>query len=272
MLYNIGNFKSNIGYQYPPIKLDQIYVKTTYREQADFINPHQYYLRTGVKMKGSGIVDTLASGVGQAATIAQALSRIKELGTAVYDAYGSDQATMVKNLASKVLDKNPNARPSHAGERHIILPTKYGLSMANYCGPHTAVNQRLMEGDPGVDGITGIDSACMRHDIRYRDARNVKDIRSADVDFIKEVKDSTGNPMAKRMISGIMKGKTKVEDLGLIDPTSFTDFPSLQAPDDAPNLIGKGKPKMIKRVKKASRKLKKPGQKLKNKLLKQYYY
>lgn len=64
--------------------------------------------------------------------IANTLKLLYDVGSSAVQYYGSEQATQAKNILSKVFDKNPNARPGYSGEFHMVLPTDYGLSMANY--------------------------------------------------------------------------------------------------------------------------------------------
>lgn len=231
-----GNFRMNQGYTNKSniIESDQ---SSRNRSIRPNINTH-YYGNDGSVMRGGGYNPGLAkvalvaagyalSKFSKADLIIDALNKIKETGKVAYNLYGSQPATYAKN-ALIAFDKNPRAKTGFAGEKHIIMPTEYGWSMANYCGPGTNVNARLERGDQGIDGINGIDEQCMKHDIRYRDAQNVEDIRSADKAFIKNVESSKGSTMAKRMIKGVMKTKIFAENMGVLDPLEVTDFPNIE--------------------------------------------
>ncbi len=89
--------------------------------------------------------------------------------------------TKVVNSLSARFNKNPNARPKFPGERHIVLPTKHGLTMGNFIGPGTQLQKRLARGDKPVDPI--FDRAAMIHDVAYSKARSLKDVHVADQAF-----------------------------------------------------------------------------------------
>ena len=161
------------------------------------------------------------------------------------DIYGSKKATQIKNYLGQS-SKNPNRRPGFVGERHIILPSKYGWTMANYCGPKTNLSQRIARGDPGVDGPNGIDAQCKIHDIEYRNAKTVEDVREADKKLIRNVKKSSGNPVAKKAVIAAFKAKQLGEDLGVLNKASFS------------HLAGQGRKKKL------------PASRLKRKMMKKY--
>lgn len=222
-----GNLRRNQGYSYRVYNIDR--QRGVNRTKRPDIN-HHYYSNDGNYMRGSGVREIFDSALAKAKSVKekydifqQTLDSIKETGKQALNIYGSAPATYLKN-ALIAYDKNPNARSGYPGEKHIMLPSSYGWSMANYCGPGTNVDTRLDRGDPGVDGFNGIDSQCMKHDIRYRDARDINDIREADKDFLKDLNQSTGSTLGKRMIKGLMKGKMIAEDFGFLNPLEVTDL------------------------------------------------
>lgn len=42
--------------------------------------------------------------------------------------------TTISNVLSERFNKNPEWRPGFVGEAHLVLPTKSGLTRANFCG------------------------------------------------------------------------------------------------------------------------------------------
>lgn len=128
----------------------------------------------------------------------------------------------VSNFLTKKFGKNPMARPIFPGEKHVVLPTKHGLTRANFAGPGTKVKKRVARGDKGVDGPRGVDAAAKRHDLAYVAARTAADVRRADNRMIRDVKRSTAGPKTKAIVVGAMKGKVLGENLGIFDINTFT--------------------------------------------------
>ena len=120
-------------------------------------------------------------------------------------------------------NKNPNKRGGFPGERHMFLPTEYGLTRANYAGPGTHLKERLSRNDPPVDGPRGIDIAAKQHDIDYSNAKVFKDVRRADNRFIKRVRKSEQSSFAKNIVIGAMKSKKFGENIGIFKPDTFTN-------------------------------------------------
>lgn len=152
---------------------------------------------------------------------AEVLRNAKEylgtLDTLVFGPIG----TSISNVASEYLNKNPEWKPGFAGEKHLILPTEYGLTRANYAGPGTRLDVRIPRGDKGVDGPFGIDNAAMKHDLDYLAAKTPKDIRQADDKFIRRVSNSTQAPAVKSMVVGAMQAKKFGEDFGIFDRNKY---------------------------------------------------
>lgn len=183
-------------------------------------------MQDGVKMGGAGYADVIGS----------ALSMIKQ-GKDLYNAYGSESATRVKNIYGKYINKHPNYRPSYVGEKHILDP--YSGAMMNYCGPHTQLDKRLARGDPPLDGAGGVDAQCRKHDIAYRDAQNFAQIRFADKKMVSNVSGSSGKPILKGIVNTAMRAKMKAEDLGLLRKDAFIS-PNENPVAENPPKIGSG--------------------------------
>jgi len=128
----------------------------------------------------------------------------------------------LSNKITAALDHNPNRRPIFPGEKHMILPTKYGYSVANYAGPGTHLEERLARGDPPVDGPHGIDAAAEKHDIDYAIAKDYHDIEVADEKLIKRVKKAETSLAAKAAVITAVKAKQFGEKVGIISKNYFS--------------------------------------------------
>ena len=74
------------------------------------------------------------------------------------------------------------ARNGWEDEKHAIIRLKNGLyGRANYMGPGTHLEERVMRGDPPR---TEMDELSRAHDTRYTFAKNQDDIARADEIFI----------------------------------------------------------------------------------------
>ncbi len=145
--------------------------------------------------------------------------------------------TSISNTLSEKYNKNPEYKPGFAGEKHIILPTSYGLTRTNYAGPGTNLKTRLNRGDKGVDGPYGIDQAAQKHDILYSQANDYDDIREADEIFLNDVKNSSQTPLVKKTVSTAIKLKNIGEDFGFLSKDRYlTNL-------NNPNKSGKGRHK-----------------------------
>lgn len=133
--------------------------------------------------------------------------------------------TAVSNILSEKFNKNPNWRPGFAGEAHLVLPTKHGLTRANFCGPGTHLRARQARGDKGVSQI---DEACKVHDMLYSIAKSSEDVRKADERLIKDIDEATDAGSAqKAVLKAGIRAKTLGEDIGLFGPETFTKIPGL---------------------------------------------
>ena len=139
-------------------------------------------------------------------------SAIEQVDQVMFGPIGS----AVSNTISEYYNKNPEYQPVSAGEKHLVLPTPYGLTRANFAGPGTHLDKRLARGDRGVDGPLGIDEAARQHDIDYANAKNYNDIRRADTTFINAVDRSNQLPWIKKVVKGAMRAKKFAEDAGIV--------------------------------------------------------
>jgi hypothetical protein len=211
--------------------------------RPDIIHSHRY------DQGGEGFVDSLKN----------LFNGAKRIATKVVDAATSETGTAIQNAVLSQTNKNPLWKPGFPGEKHAILQTDYGLTKGSWIGPGTNIDARLARGD---QGITPVDQASKRHDLRYSLAKDVSDIRKADVAMLREVAASNDRPFNKALGNIGIGGKIALESGGFAKPEDFTTFGGLTDP--------------VKRAKyeaalkqAGGKKVKPPGHKLKNKLIKQ---
>jgi flagellar biosynthesis GTPase FlhF len=94
------------------------------------------------------------------------------------------------------------------------LPVELHIPGYNYCGPGTKLQQRLIRGD---NGINGLDEACKEHDIAYSQNKNVQMRHEADKILAKKAMNrvragnaSLGERIAALGVAGVMKAKVKL--------------------------------------------------------------
>lgn len=186
---------------------------------------------SGEGQGGEGVLDLVKAGLDVAKNVAPkvalavlAATAAKKIGTAVTT---GKIGTKITNIAQETFSKNPNARPKFSGEAHMLLPTKYGITLANYCGPGTNLLERIRRKDPGVDGPNGVDIACKAHDILYMLAKTPEDLRRADDRLISDVGKSSQGPKTKALIINLIKAKKFGEDIGAFGPETFTKLKGL---------------------------------------------
>jgi hypothetical protein len=164
---------------------------------------------------------------------------------------------------------NGRGLPGYRGEFHGVLKMPTGLPrVASFMGPGTALVERTRRGD---DGLTPVDKTANVHDIEYTLAKNVGDIRKADVRMIKNVDRISKNKSdAKINIAQarLINAKVGLEDRGLMSKTLFADFEGNE------NIQLSDKDAMRKKLKKLTQegygdKTVLPGDTLKLKILKQ---
>ena len=192
--------------------------------------------------EGSGIMElgaaALKGAAGAAAAFATAQAAVKAVGVVgskIGEVAKGPIGTNISNFLSEKFNKNPAWRPGFPGEAHLVLPTEFGLTRANYAGPGTNLSARLDRGDTGVDGPKGIDEASKVHDILYSIARTPKDIRSADNILISDIDRGSQGPKTKAMAIRMLKAKKFGEDVGVFGPETFTSLPKLRGSGDLTN-------------------------------------
>lgn len=176
---------------------------------------------------GSGILDLGESALKGATAAVTAFTTAKVAAKAVGELARGPVGTAISNFLSRKFNKNPEWRPGFPGESHLVLPTEFGLTRANFAGPGTSLQARLDRGDVGVDGASGIDAASKIHDILYNIARNPKDIRDADNLLISDIKRGSAGPKTKALSIKMLEAKKFGENVGVFGPETFTKLPKL---------------------------------------------
>lgn len=207
-----------------------------------------------LKQSGSGLEDVMNI----ASQANQMYNIIRTGGKAALKAYSGPTGTKVKNLYSKYINPNPNHRPSYVGEKHLIHSSG---NTFNFLGPGTQIKKRMARGDLALDGRFGLDKPARKHDIAYLNAKSLKQVRKADIQFIKDIDKAQVNPISKNIVKLGMKAKMKAEDLGILDPNHFSNIDIAENKDT--QIVGSGFTK--------KRKLGKyPDSNLRSKILKNY--
>lgn len=288
-----GNLRNNCGYSYNTRFIDP-------REPFPYIRSHMDLRNAAIKKNnlkifsthgssggpfmsgggqhGSGLTKTLLSMGDQYLMnssdryriIRQAMQLAQDTGELLYDAYGSELATEIKNSVARHYDKNPLARPAFAGEKMIFIPTNYGLSQANFCGGNVRLRERMERGDKGVDGPGGIDEQCGRYKIKEANAITPDQKKEALNQFIDNLDKAKGSSKVKSLLKAFYKSKRMKQSLGLDDEDIGVNMSNIRD-DDADDkefmnqLELKGGKYKIKKKKKRV-----PGSSLKKKLHKLY--
>ena len=96
---------------------------------------------------------------------------------------------------------------SKLGELHMRTPTgkKY-----NYCGPGTKLDERLASSNPKIrDPINNLDAICLKHDIAYSKAKDLKDKHIADDQMLKDISiiPYMKRPWGTTAVQAMIKGK-----------------------------------------------------------------
>ena len=80
----------------------------------------------------------------------------------------------------------------------------------NFCGPGTKLKQRLDEDDnPITPPVNSIDTACMKHDIAYRDNKDLSSRHEADVKLIHDLNALDNLKLTERFTRGLIKTAMK---------------------------------------------------------------
>lgn len=248
-----------MGFQHPmcrfndvlvPVKSEKSLLRNTFRlgrvfhteiesGELPFVNETQAFDEIN-DMSGEGILDVVKSGLRVARDVA--IGSVKEVVKQKFPAtfiaakaagtlgklVSGPVGTKISNVLSEKFNANPAWRPGFSGERHLLLPTKFGITRTNWMGPKTAVLERIKRGDVGVDGPNGIDEAAKLHDLLYHFARTPSDIRRADKRLISDIRKSSQGPKVKAAAIAMLKGKLLGEAVGVFGPETFTKLPGLQ--------------------------------------------
>ena len=80
----------------------------------------------------------------------------------------------------------------------------------NFCGPGTKLNERLGPGDnPVTKPVNAIDRACMKHDIAYRDNKDLRSRQEADVELIHDLNALKNLKLTEKFTRGLIKTAMK---------------------------------------------------------------
>ena len=82
----------------------------------------------------------------------------------------------------------------------------------NFCGPGTKLKQRLDANDnpiPGSEPVNDIDRACMKHDINYRDNKDLASRHVADAQLIGDLNALKNLKLTEKFTRGLIKNAMK---------------------------------------------------------------
>ena len=167
----------------------------------------------GCAQCGSGIFDSIRAG----------LIKGKELGSKASDLATGEIGTALRNL---IPSSDANARPQFPGEKHAILKLPNGKwGQANYMGPGTELEKRLIRGDPPR---TMSDKVAQAHDSRYGLATTQAGVAAADRKMIAKLQDMQKRRQDARINIEMglrpIQAKLRAEQLGLVQPGTIASF------------------------------------------------
>ena len=80
----------------------------------------------------------------------------------------------------------------------------------NFCGPGTKLNEKLDSNDnPITQPVNAIDKACMKHDIAYRDNKDLPSRQKADVKLIHDLNSLDNLKLTEKFTRGLIKTAMK---------------------------------------------------------------
>ena len=80
----------------------------------------------------------------------------------------------------------------------------------NFCGPGTKLSERLDSNDnPITRPVNAIDKACMKHDIAYRDNKDLRSRQKADVKLIHDLNSLHNLKLMEKFTRGLIKTAMK---------------------------------------------------------------
>ena len=91
-------------------------------------------LTVAQQQSGAGVLDLITAGLSAAKS---AIPKVVLAGLAVKGAASLASGpigTKISNVLSEKFNNNPEWRSGFTGEKHLILPTKFGLTRANFAG------------------------------------------------------------------------------------------------------------------------------------------
>jgi hypothetical protein len=165
----------------------------------------------------------------------------------------------------------PQKYPS---EHHTVLQVGNDFKRAEFAGPNTNIIERVRQ---GIQPLTAVDEISEAHDIDYSLANNEKDVRIADNKMLSNLKKAKDKPFNIKTAELAIKSKIGLENLG-VSPRTFTTFGKANTNMDDLNVLtkkrleltqrGLGKKNQMEIEEYEKSQIKKPAQKLYEKLVK----
>lgn len=129
----------------------------------------------------------------------------------------------ITKLKNKIPPGDPSWAKQFTGEKHVPIRLPNGkFSIANYGGPGTKILKRLQRGDKPR---TISDKVAQAHDIRYTLAKNVDDVRAADVKMVKKMKQIKKKKLDRpfNIVPGLrgIQAKIALEKTGVLPRDKF---------------------------------------------------
>ena len=144
------------------------------------------------------------------------------------------------NGYNKLRFKKKATNQAMANERHQPLKMPHGgLEVARFSGPSTQILKRIQESlkkHGKVVGFTPVDTVAAKHDVLYALAKNTDDIRKADDEMKRRIKNimKKGLDSKYNATGGIaIAAKTSLEDLKLLSKDKFASFKKLDPKEKA---------------------------------------
>jgi len=119
------------------------------------------------------------------------------------------------------------------GENHPIMYVDGKFKPGQFLGPGSKVFDKTKA---GVDGVSPVDSVAKRHDLAYSLSKSPEDVRKADEHMIKVLnriqKEGSDNLYNIYLGKVGITAKTKLEDWGVVSPTTFTSWGGIPEGDE----------------------------------------
>ena len=145
---------------------------------------------------------------------------------------------LITRLKNKIPRGDPSWASQFVGEKHIPIRLPNGkFAMSNFSGPGTKIHRRLARND---QPRTISDKVSKAHDIRYTMARNVNDVRKADLKMIRKLKDIKRKKQDRpfNIFPGLrgIQAKIGLEKTGLLARNKFAPSGKTPTPVQAQRL------------------------------------